>query len=138
MVPIAPLQPVYDNVTEPGAAPVTEAPPANPTELIVALLLLVFQVPPVVVAVYNRVAPTSSVLAPDIVSVPEVGFTETTLFVEHPLGKIYDIRAVPEATPVPIPVLATVALATLLLLHVPPVLVVESVVLPGAGMQKDK
>lgn len=69
-------------------------------------------------------------------SVPPIAagneFTVTVTALTHPLDKLYEIVAVPAATPLTTPFVPTVAVAVLLLLQVPPVdAVLNVVVLPS-------
>ena len=57
------------------------------------------------------------------------GFTVTVRVEKHPVPMAYDIVAVPLSTPVTMPLAETIATAVLLLVHVPPEGVHESVVL---------
>jgi hypothetical protein len=47
-------------------------------------------------------------------------FTVTVTERKHPVDKLYDILAVPAATPLTVPLVPTEATVALLLLHVPP------------------
>jgi len=81
-------------------------------------------VPPVVLAVKDVVDPIHTVAVPEMVVVPGDVLTVTTCenAAEPQLFEIvYDIAAVPAATPLTTPDELTVAIPVLLLLHVPPV-----------------
>jgi hypothetical protein len=61
-------------------------------------------------------------------TVPGAGLTVRVVVVAHPVGAVYVIIVVPESNPATIPlVLPMVALEISLLIHVPPVGVLESV-----------
>lgn len=101
---------------EPGPVPVT-----TPVVLatVATAVLLLLQVPPVVEFVRVVVAPSHTVKEP--LMADGSGFTTNVVVLVHPALMWYVIVAVPAVTPVtsPVPVL-TVAIAVLLLLHVPP------------------
>jgi hypothetical protein len=103
----------------------------------VALALLLVHVPPLTVFVSVIVNPVHTIEGPLIVPADSAGFTVTTVVAdaEHPkpLVTLYDIVDVPIATPDTIPdVVPTVATAGVLLLHVPPVVALDSVVVEPA------
>lgn len=107
-------------VAVPAVTPVT-APDEEPMVMLASGLL---QVPPLVALVNVMVAASHTALGPEIV--PTVGneiILTVLVSVTEPqaLDTAYDIVVVPNVTPVTIPVpLPTVALAVLLLVHVPP------------------
>jgi hypothetical protein len=114
-------------VTVPADTPVTE-PDALLTLPIAVLLLL--QLPPVVAHVSVTEEPAITDDKPEIPAGDT--FTDIVVVLKQAEPNRYVITALPEATPVTIPVvLPTEALAVLLLLHVPPVSVFDKVtVLP--------
>ena len=84
------------------------------------MVLPLLQVPPVVVFPNVVISPEQTVVVPEIAE--GKGFVVTTLLVVQPVASVYVMTEVPGATPVTRPEPATmVAVAVLLLLHVPPV-----------------
>ena len=85
-------------------------------------LLLLLHVPPPVVLVNVAAIPEQILVAPLIVA--GLAFIVTSCIAKQPVAdSLYVIVAVPADTPVTIPlVVGIVAIAVLLLLHVPPVL----------------
>lgn len=103
-------------ITMPGVMPVTRPVLGNTVAIAGALLL---QLPPGVGSVSVVVNPTQMLDKPLIT--PGRGFTVTIAVAEQPVGSVYEIVTVPAATPVTTPDDdPTVAIRTLLLLHVPP------------------
>ena len=116
----------YDIVAKPGETPVT-----TPEELIVAIEVEPdVHVPPDVLFVSVAVEPVHILeVPPEIAATVGVELTVIVLYTRVPHATLYVINVVPAATPVTSPVSRpTVALATLLLLHVPPEAVLLSVV----------
>jgi hypothetical protein len=79
--------------------------------------------------------------------IKSIGLTVTVVVAEHPVGRIYEMSAVPPVTPVTIPVVPpTTAIAVFPLLHVPPddpsvnaevefaQTVMDPVITPGNGL----
>lgn len=91
-------------------------------------LLLLLHVPPPVVLVNVAAIPEQILVAPLIVA--GLAFIVTSCIAKQPVAdSLYVIVAVPADTPVTIPlVVGIVAIAVLLLLHVPPVVVLVRVV----------
>jgi hypothetical protein len=87
---------------------------------------LLAHVPPVGVLLSVDVLPTHTTGDPIIN--PGSGLIVTVVVVRQPVGRVYVMLAVPAAMPVTMPAASIVATAVLLLFHVPPVLVVLSVV----------
>jgi hypothetical protein len=103
--------------------PVTTPVPATTD----ALVLTVLHAPPVGVPVSVVVEFSHTSIVPVIV--PGNGFTNTGAVATQPVDSMYVMMLVPEATPVTTPVDdTTVATAVVPLLHVPPVVVLFSVV----------
>ena len=119
---------VYVNVTVPPLTPVT-----TPPFVTVAIdVLLLAHVPPFV-GLNVVVAPAQMVEFP-VIDTVGLAFTVTLLVAldMHPVDEFVNVKlAVPSATPVTIPVFATVAMLELLLVHVPPVDGLKVVVVPG-------
>lgn len=113
------------NVAVPTATPVTT--PLLDTVAIAGLLLV--QVPPVVGD--NLVGPPIHMVVLPVMATVGLAMTVTVGVGAdtHPLELVNVKVTVPVATPVTIPALVTVALALLLLVHVPPV-VGDKVVVP--------
>ena len=110
-------------VAEPAANPFTA--PVLPTVAIDVLLLL--HVPPDGLEDNVVALPTHTFIVPVIDD--GIGLTVNVVVVRQPVGNVYVISGVPEATPVTIPELVpTVASVTLLLNHVPPGVASVSVV----------
>lgn len=85
--------------------------------------------PPLVPSVSVVVAPAHNVVVPVIAT--GLAFIVVVTIVKQPVGKVYDITAVPAATPVTTPVeMPTVATPVLPLVHMPPPVVLVSVVAP--------
>jgi hypothetical protein len=121
-VAIQPLPNVYVIVAVPAAIPVT-----TPVVLIVAVnALLLVHVPPVVVLARVVVLPSHTAWVPVIVA--GKAFTVIVADVSQPVLNVYVIALVPATTPVTTPAASMVALAGILLPHVPPVVVLLSVV----------
>ena len=80
-------------------------------------VLLLLHVPPVIASPNVIMEPAQTVVPPDIDG--GIGFTVTVIVLTQPEPSIYVIIVVPGATPVTVPKASTVALAVLLLLHVP-------------------
>ena len=98
----------------PAVAPAVTVPPAD----IVAEPTLL-HTPPEVTSFNTEVVPAHADNDPLIVA--GATFTVTALYALHPRGDVYVIVVVPTPAPVTCPVPETVAMAVLLLLHVPPV-----------------
>lgn len=118
-----PLLTVYVISVVPAATAVTS--PVEASTVATAVLLLLHVPPAVPFVVKVDVAPVQSGVVPVIVPALTFGSTVMEMNVEtglpQPLLTVYVISAVPAATPVTSPVEAsTVAIAVLLLLHVPP------------------
>lgn len=111
-------------VTAPPTTPVT----TPDVELIVAVpASLLLQVPPGVKLVTVPVAPTHTADVPPIA--PGLALTVTVLVTLQPVGNVYDICDVPAVNPFTMPSAEPmVAIAGLLLAHVPPAGVEPSVV----------
>jgi len=116
----------------PPATPVT-IPELEPT--VASAVLLLVHVPPVVASLNVVVANGQRTIVPVIAA--GSGLTVSVVVVKHPVGAVYVIiTVVPPVTPVTIPDdEPTVALAVLLLVHVPPAGVDVSVILaPGQAI----
>jgi hypothetical protein len=114
----------------PAATPVTT--PAAETTAFAVLLLL--QVPPDTLAVRLVAVPAQTVGSPKMSIEDESAFTVTVLVataVPQPLETVYDITAVPAATPVTTPELLIVAIPVEPELQVPPLTALLSVVVPA-------
>ena len=98
--------------------------------MVATATLLLFQVPPLELVRVDE-APIQTLATP--VMAPGTGLTENVVVAMQPVGKVYDIVAVPEVTPYASPEdRPMVATAALLLVHMPPgVASVKVVVLPG-------
>ena len=94
--------------------------------LILVLPLLVLQVPPGVGELNVVVAASQMFILPDMAA--GVVFTVTVVAAMHPPVKEYVISDVPAAFPVTTPLATSIVAFVLLLLHVPPVIVFDSVV----------
>ena len=101
-------------VTTPAVTPVTIPPGVT----VASKILLLLQVPPGVASVSAIVNPTHTVDGPMMAEGSES--TVTTAVEAQPDGQLYDIVAVPKATPVTTPAGLIVATPVLLLLQVPP------------------
>jgi hypothetical protein len=116
-------------VSIPGMMPVTK-----PPVVMVALPLLALHAPPGLALVRSINEPTHTENGPAIGLMPEADTTVTACVatnVPQLLVTEYMIVSTPAVIPVTIPVLPTVAIEGLLLLHTPPVAVLESaIVLP--------
>ena len=114
-------------VTVPAATPVT-TPFDEPIVAIVISLLL--HVPPTVASVSVVVRPIQALIVPPIT---ENAVTVTTVVTLHPVDIVYVIVAFPAATPVIVPSAApAVAIAVLLLVHVPPLVASDRVIVDPA------
>jgi hypothetical protein len=115
----------------PAVTPVTV-----PVVLTVAVVLaLLLHTPPDAVSVRVMALPSQTERKPAIVPATGCGFTVTVRVaraVPQPLVTVYDILAVPATNAVITPVVLIVATAVLLLLHVPPVAVLENEVVSPA------
>ena len=119
-----PLPSEYVMVAVPGDIPVT-TPVAESTVAFAGLL--VDQMPPGVAWLSAVVAPTQTLSVPFMAAV--AAFTVTCVILEQPAPIAYVTLVVPTATPVTMPVeMPTVAFVGALLTHVPPVVVLESVI----------
>ncbi len=115
----------YDIVAVPATMPVT-----TPDALIVATDVLdEAHVPPLTVLDSVDVRPVHIDVVPDIVPALGAGFTVKLSTWKQPVGIMYEMRTVPAETPstAPVPV-PTVAITVLEELHVPPEVVLVSVV----------
>ena len=102
----------------------TEVPIATPVTTPVPEILALagtelIQAPPADALLRAVVPPVHTFSIP--VMAPGVGFTVTTTVAVQPVGSVYDIVAVPPATPVTLPEASTVAMAGVPLSQVPPV-----------------
>jgi hypothetical protein len=92
------------------------------------------QVPPTVVSLSVEGIPPHTVVIPVIAPIVGNGFTVTGFVATdepHALVTLYEINAVPPDTPVTMPsLLPTLAIATALLLHVPPGTVEKTAIAP--------
>jgi hypothetical protein len=127
------LDTVYDISAVPPATPVTV-----PVVLTVAMVgLALDQVPPVVASESSKVLPAQTVLPPVIVPAPGAWVTVTSMVSDMEpqaaLETVYDIIAVPDNTPVTVPVVLIVATPVLLDDQVPPV--ADSVKVTGVPIQ---
>ena len=119
-----PLLRVYVIIAVPAPVPVKI--PVDPIPAIAVLLLL--QVP-------EGVASESVVVAPwQIIAVPPIGagaaLEVITLVMLHPVGNVYVITDVPAFKPVTTPVLPSIDVLVLLLVHVPPPASLSAAVAP--------
>jgi len=113
-------------VDVPKVSPFT-MPVVGPTEQTPAGVLVAVQIPPDGELVRVVDAPTQTLPEPEMAA--GSGLTLTVLVTKHPLPRSYVMVTVPNETPPTTPVDAlTEPTAGLLLLHVPPAGVVESVV----------
>jgi hypothetical protein len=115
---------VYVIMVVPASTPVT-----TPLALIVATLgVLLLQVPPVTGLVSVVVSPVHKLDDPLITPAVGAGVMVATTVLIHPVANLYVIIVVPTATPISTPVpVPIVAMAALLLLHVPPAVELVSV-----------
>lgn len=105
----------------PAASPVTSPPDVT----VACVVLLLLQLPPAGLLLSRAVLPTQTVDAP--VMADGITFTVTVVVALHPPARLYVMVAVPGATPTTIPELdTTVAIAVLLLVHMPPLTVLLS------------
>lgn len=111
-------------VTLPAVIPLT-APVVAPT--VATDVLLLVHVPPGVVLVNVVVAPMQTVDEPGVIADGKAA-TITVLVTVHP-ATVYDMTAVPTATPETTPEPLTDAIETLPLLHEPPAVPLENVML---------
>jgi hypothetical protein len=98
----------------------------------VALPLLTLQAPPVIVFDNVIVEPTFTLVGPENVPTAGVVLTVTIFVVRQPVGNIYEIMAVPAVRPLMRPATSVVAIAVLLLTHIPPAGMPVSEVVPPA------
>lgn len=114
-------------VAEPVVTPVT-----MPVVLTVAIAVLVLlHVPPLTASASVVVKPTQAVVVPVIAAGAGSGLTVTmavSVAVPQLLVTEYVIMALPAAMPVTVPVALTLAIAALLVVHVPPEVALLSVV----------
>jgi hypothetical protein len=96
---------------------------------------LLFQTPPDAVLLRLTVSPAHTEPAPVIAPADSITLTVTTrvaISVPHTFTTVYDMTTVPALVPVTTPVLPTLAIAVLLLVHVPPAEVLFSVIVEPA------
>ena len=118
----------YEIVAVPPVTPSTR--PVDPTVATDGVPLL--QLPPAVASVSVVLAPAHNTPVPETVPALGAVLTDTTRVaaaVPQLFVTVYDIVVVPAATPDTIPDVPTVALAVLVLLHVPPAAASVSVTL---------
>jgi hypothetical protein len=117
--------------TVPAVAPTTPVTTPVVDTTVARAVLLLLHVPPVTVLLSVTELPVHTATLAGVIAAGEV-LTVTPFIIKQPVAEIvYVILAVPGATPVTNPPALTVAIAALLLFHVPPgVVLVNVAVLP--------
>ena len=106
----------------PGVMPETTPVP----DIVAVPGMLLLQVPPVVDSNKVMVEPSQTVCNPEIGN--GTAFTVTTIVAMQPVGRVYEIVAVPGVPPVTTPAVLTIAIPGALLLQAPPRVVSVSIV----------
>jgi hypothetical protein len=121
--------------TVPAVAPTTPVTTPVVDTTVARAVLLLLHVPPVTVLLSVTELPVHTATLAGVIAAGEV-LTVTPFIIKQPVAEIvYVMLAVPGATPVTNPPALTVAIAALLLLHVPPgVVLVNVAVLPTQRM----